>query len=132
MRKATMLAVTALCALVLGATLQAHHSLAAQFDENTSITLKGVISKVEWYNPHVYLYLDVDEGGTKTTWAFESFPPNTLRRGGLTKDKLGLGQTVTMLGYKARNGSPLAFLRKITFQDGQEIMISLGDIRQVK
>jgi hypothetical protein len=111
----------------------AHHSLFAVFDENQSVTLKGVISKVEWVNPHVYLYIDVaDAAGKVSTWSIETFPPNTLRRGGLTRDKLGFGENVTLLGYAARNGSQLAFLRKITFADGHEVLISLGDIKQVR
>jgi uncharacterized protein DUF6152 len=119
--------------LIAGATALAHHSLASQFDEEKAITLKGVVSKVEWYNPHVYLYLDVtDDAGKVRTWAVESFPPTTLRRGGLTKDRLGFGQTVTVLAYHARNGSDLAFLRKITFADGKEIVVWLGDINEAK
>lgn len=111
----------------------AHHSLFAVFDEDTSVTLKGVVSKVEWVNPHVYLYIDVsDAAGKVSTWSIETFPPNTLRRAGLTRDKLGYGESVTLLGYKARNGSLLAFLRKITFADGHELLISLGDIKQVR
>ena len=110
-----------------------HHSLYAEFDEKQSITLKGVVSKVEWINPHVYLYLDVaDANGKVATWSIETFPPNTLRRAGLTRDKLGFGETVTLLGYASRNGSQLAFLRKITFADGRELLISLGDIRNLK
>jgi hypothetical protein len=111
----------------------AHHSLFAQFDENQSVTLKGVVSKVEWVNPHVYLYLDVtDESGKINTWSVETFPPTTLRRAGLSRDKLGYGETVTLLGYMSRNGTPLTFLRKITFADGRELLISLGDIKQVR
>jgi hypothetical protein len=111
----------------------AHHSLFAVFDEDQSITLKGVVSKVEWVNPHVYLYLDVDDGtGKVNTWSIETFPPTTLRRAGLTRDKLGYGETITLLGYKARNGSQLAFLRQITFADGRELLISLGDIKTVR
>ena len=109
----------------------AHHSLAAQFDESQPVTLTGVISKVEWVNPHVYLYVDVaDQAGKSSTWSVETFPPGTLRRGGLTKETLGLGQKVTMLAFKARNGSPLAFLRKITFADGHDLIIWLGDAEQ--
>ncbi len=129
---------TVVTALVIATTLAAtssqllaHHSLAAQFDENTSVTLDGVISKVEWVNPHVYLYLDTtDAAGKVSTWALETFPPITLRRGGLTKEKLGLGQKVSVLAFKARNGTPMAFLRKITFPDGREIIIWLGDVEQ--
>ncbi len=111
----------------------AHHSLNAVFDESQSVTLNGVVSKVEWVNPHVYLYIDVrDAAGKLNTWSIETFPPTTLRRAGLTRDKLGYGENVTLVGYKARNGSPLAFLRTITFADGRELLISLGDIKQVR
>jgi hypothetical protein len=111
----------------------AHHSLFAVFDEGQTVTLKGVVSKVEWVNPHVYLYLDVaDAGGKLTTWSVETFPPSTLRRAGLTREKLGLGQSITLIGYKARNGKDLAFLRTITFADGREVLIALGDIKEVK
>lgn len=111
----------------------AHHSLFAVFDEGQTVTLKGIVSKVEWVNPHVYLYLDVaDPAGKVTTWSVETFPPSTLRRAGLTREKLGLGQNITLIGYKARNGKDLAFLRTITFADGREVMIALGDIKEVK
>jgi hypothetical protein len=111
----------------------AHHSLFAVFDEGQTVTLKGTVSKVEWVNPHVYLYLAVtDPAGTLTTWAVETFPPSTLRRAGLTREKLGLGQNITLVGYKARNGKDLAFLRTITFADGREVMIALGDIKEIR
>ena len=111
----------------------AHHSLFAVFDEGQTVTLKGVVSKVEWVNPHVYLYLDVaDAAGKLTTWSVETFPPSTLRRAGLTREKLGLGQNITLLGYKARSGKDLAFVRTFTFAAGREVMIALGDIKEVK
>ncbi len=111
----------------------AHHSLFAVFDEEKPVTLRGVISKVDWVNPHVYLSIDVaDATGKVSTWSIETFPPTTLRRAGLTRSTLGLGENVTLLGYHARNGSDLAFLRKITFADGREVLISLGDIKQVR
>ena len=111
----------------------AHHSLFAVFDEEQTVTLKGVVSKVEWVNPHVYLYIDVsDAAGKVTTWSIETFPPTTLRRAGLTREKLGYGQNITLLGYKARNGKDLAFLRTITFADGHEVLIALGDIKEVR
>jgi hypothetical protein len=111
----------------------AHHSLFAVFDEGQTVTLKGVVSKIEWVNPHVYLYLDVpDASGKVTSWSIETFPPTTLRRAGLTRDKLGMGQAITLVGYKARNGKDLAFLRTITFADGREVLIALGDIKEVR
>ena len=125
-------------ALLLTATLAAaavpvlaHHSLAAEFDESAPVTLTGVITKIEWINPHAYLYVDVaDQAGKVTSWSLETFPPATLRRGGLTKETLGLGQKVTLLAFKARRGESLAFLRKITFADGHELVIWLGDPEQ--
>ena len=131
----TFIAAAFLAAGVAVATvpLLAHHSLFAEFDEHQSVTLKGLVSKVEWVNPHVYLYIDVpDANGKVTTWSVETFPPFTLRRAGLSREKLGYGQTVTMLGYPARTGGTLAFLRKLTFDDGHEVLISLGDLKEVK
>jgi len=126
----TGLLVTAALTLAAAPVL-AHHSLAAEFDENAPVTLIGVITKIEWINPHAYLHVDVaDQAGKVTTWSLETFPPSTLRRGGLTKETLGLGQKVTLLAFKARRGEALAFLRKITFADGHELVIWLGDPEQ--
>jgi hypothetical protein len=119
--------------LLLGAVVSAHHSLASQFDESKPLTLQGVITKVEWVNPHVYLHLDVkDKTGTSAPWALETLPPAMLRRGGLRSDMLGKGEMVTVLAYHARNGSNLAFLRKITFADGREVVVWIGDIKTAK
>jgi hypothetical protein len=133
MRRALTVVIVAAGLTIAAAPAVAHHSLFAVFDERQTVTLKGVVSKVEWINPHVYLYLDVpDAAGKITTWPVETFPPATLRRAGLTREKLGLGQAVTLLGYRARNGKDLAFLRTITFADGHEVVISLGDIKEVR
>jgi hypothetical protein len=126
-RCAGVLAIAAL--LVSAVPVLAHHSLQSEFDINKSITLKGTVTKVEWVNPHVYVYLDVkDSNGTVTNWALESLPTAVLRRGGLTKQMLGLGETVEILGYGSHDGSNLAFLRKITFGDGHTVEIWLGDL----
>jgi len=67
----------------------AHHSLQSEYDINQSITLKGTVTKVDWVNPHVYVYLDVkDDKGAVTKWAVTTLPPGNLRRGGLTRDLL--------------------------------------------
>jgi hypothetical protein len=120
-------------ALLGGARLSAHHSLASQFDEGKPLTLQGVITKVEWVNPHVYVHIDVkDDSGAMEQWSLETLPPATLRKGGLRSDMLGKGEMVTVLAYRARNESKLAFLRKITFADGREIVVWVGDIKQAK
>jgi len=129
----TIVALATVGALLGGAALSAHHSLASQFDESKPLTLQGVIKKVEWVNPHVYVHIDVkDKNGALEEWSLETLPPATLRRGGLRSDMLGQGQTVTVLAYHARNDSKLAFLRKITFADGREIVVWVGDIKQAK
>lgn len=97
----------------------AHHSFAAEYDSNDLITVTGTISKVEWTNPHIYIYLDVkDASGKMTTWSMEGYPPNTLKRTGFTKSDLKIGDTVTMTGYKAKDATYTAAGREITFPDG--------------
>lgn len=117
----------------LAAPAVAHHSLQAQFDVKQPVTLKGLITKVEWGNPHVYLYLDVtEEDGTVSKWALESVGIGMLRRGGVTKQMLGVGETVTVVAYHAKDGLNLAFVRKIKFADGREVVIWLGDPNQAR
>src|SRR5437868_5399206 len=84
--------------LGLAPLLSAHHSVAGQFDESKSVTLKGVISKVDWVNPHIYLYLDVKEdNGAVTTWSLGTVPTAFARRAGLTKENISgkSGEMVT-------------------------------------
>ena len=132
-RVITGLVVGTIGALLGAASLSAHHSLASQFDEGKPLTLQGVISKVEWVNPHVWVHIDVkDSSGAVEQWALETLPPATLRKGGLRSEMLGKGEAVTVLAYRARNESKLAFLRKITFADGREIVVWVGDIKQAK
>jgi hypothetical protein len=118
------------CSLVGPARpLFAHHSITAEFDPTSSLVLKGVITKVDWVNPHVYVYIDVkDDSGKVTNWALESGPPGMLRRGGVNAEKIGVGQAVTVDAYKAKDGSKsLAFLRRITYADGHFVQLWVGD-----
>jgi hypothetical protein len=100
----------------------AHHSVAGQFDSTKPMTLKGIISKVDWMNPHSYVYLDVKEpDGTTTTWALSTLPTAMLRRAGLTKESLlGTGkEVVTIDAIPARDGTKhLGYISKITYADG--------------
>ena len=81
----------ALAALALGgASLSAHHSFAAEFDINKPVTLQGTVTKVEWVNPHVYVYLDVkDASGKVTPWSLSSLSPGAARRAGVTRANFG-------------------------------------------
>src|SRR6187431_267516 len=107
----------------------AHHSLQSEYDINQSITLKGTVTKVDWVNPHVYVYLDVkDDKGAVTKWAFETLGPGRMRAEGMSKQTFGIGKVVTLKGYAARDGSKnLGFLRQVTFDDGHTIEVWLGD-----
>jgi hypothetical protein len=98
----------------------AHHSQAAEFDLHNTVTLNGVISKVDWMNPHVYLYLDVkDDKGQVTTWALESLPTRFYHNLGLSKAMLGEGKPVTVLIHPAKiEGKPLGWVLKLTYADG--------------
>ena len=123
--------VLAAFSLVLSAwPASAHHSFAAEYDSNKQVTVKGVVNKVAWVNPHAYVYIDVkDENGKVTTWAFESLSPNALARQGWTRNSLKVGEEVTVNGYLAKDGKPLADgsvhanSRQITTADGRKVFV---------
>ena len=104
----------------------AHHSVPGQFDTAKPLTLKGVISGIDWINPHIYIHLDVknDSGGVEK-WSLGSAPPAMLRKANLTKAKLmGKGEVVEIVVYPARDGTKnLAWLTKITYPDGRVLTL---------
>jgi len=113
-----------LAALIAAAPAFAHHSFAAEYDGDKPITLKGVVTKVEWENPHMHFYINVtDEKGKVEEWKFEGFPPNMLVRQGWKRDvTLKNGDTITVFAWRARNGQNLAHSREITLADGKKIL----------
>jgi hypothetical protein len=119
-----VLAVTVL--LTAAPATSAHHSVSGVFDQAKSITLKGVISRVEWINPHVYVHLDVKEENGTVTWAWETLPTAMLRKAGLTKESVmgKPGEIVTITGIPARDESRrLAFIYRITYSDGRHYQL---------
>jgi hypothetical protein len=97
----------------------AHHSFAAEYESKDPVTLTGVITKVEWTNPHIYFYVDVkDASGAMVNWAVEGYPPNTLKRTGFTRDDLKVGDTVTVTAYRAKDSANRVAGREVTFPDG--------------
>jgi hypothetical protein len=110
------------------ASLLAHHSFAAEFDQAKPITMTGTVTKVDWMNPHVYFYLDVkDETGKVTNWAAELGPPAMLYRQGWKKEALKIGGSVTIAGSLAKDGSPRVNASTVTL-DGKRLFAgSSGD-----
>jgi len=107
--------------LLVGVTAAlAHHSFAAEFDNAKQATLKGTITKVEWTNPHTYFYLDAtDENGKKADWAVEGGAPNVLYRQGWKPDTLKIGDQVTVIGSRAKNGTNLVNATSFVLADGR-------------
>lgn len=101
----------------------AHHSFAAVYDPSQPpIEVTGVVTKVEWRNPHARFYLDVaNESGGVENWEFELASPNGLMRLGWTRNSLKSGDEVTVEGIRARDGSPLANVRSVTRADGTKL-----------
>ena len=119
MRSRFVAAGTVLMLLFAAATLVAHHSNAAQFDSTKRVTLKGEVTKVEWTNPHAYIYINVkDAAGKATTYSLEGFPPNTLLRTGWSQKDLKQGDMISVEGCVARDGSPILLAREVTLADG--------------
>lgn len=112
----------AIVALALAIPTFAHHSFSAEFDGSKLIELKGVVTRIEWTNPHVYFYLDVkDDKGNTTNWGCEAASPGSLHRQGWSRDSLKVGDQVIVGGYPARDGSKLADARRVTLPDGRRI-----------
>jgi uncharacterized protein DUF6152 len=113
--------------LLSASTLFAHHSVSGQFDPSKSITLKGVISKIEWINPHIYVLLDVKEpDGTTATWALETLPTAMMRKAGLSKESLlgQPGEVVTVTANPGRDAAKrLAWILKINYADGRNYQL---------
>jgi hypothetical protein len=128
MRKAGTLRVgvmlLGLLAATATATVQAHHSFASQYDSKKPIRLSGVITRVEWTNPHVYLYVDTpgEKAGTVVSWGFEMGPPHMLQKAGWKKNSLQIGDAVEVEGWLARDGSNTANARRVVRISNGEVL----------
>ena len=126
----TMLLTLAAGLVLLGASVPvlAHHSFAAEFDSAKPITLTGVVTKVEWMNPHTHFYIDVkDENGKVINWDLETGSPNGLSRQGWTRNSLKVGDTVTVQAFHAKDGTSLASARQVTLTDGRKVFAGSAD-----
>src|SRR6476660_6051893 len=120
LRHSLWLAVVAVCST---GPLLAHHSFGAEYDANKPVTVTGVVTSIVWTNPHSYVYLNVkDEQGRVAAWKFEGYPPNALYRTGWKKDAtMKVGDTVTIFGWRARDGTNWGHSREITFANGKKL-----------
>jgi len=113
----------AVAAGLLTTQLAAHHSFGAEYDANKPVTVSGVITKIDWTNPHSYFFVDVkDSKGNVANWKFEGYPPGVLYRTGWKKDvTMKKGDTITVFGWQARDGTNWAHSREVTFADGKKL-----------
>jgi len=103
-------------------TAAAHHSFAAEYDDQKPLKISGTLTKVDWMNPHIWYYVDVKNAdGTMTTWAISGGAPGQLMRRGITKDLLVIGSTVNVEGFRAKDGSNNGFGQRVTYQDGRNV-----------
>jgi hypothetical protein len=122
MRVKFIVLIFATALLALSAPLFAHHSFAAQYDANKPITLKGVVTRFEWTNPHARIFIDViDDKGNVTNWNLELGSPNILARAGWTRKALAVGDKVTVEGALAKDGSKMANARTVTLAGGKTV-----------
>ena len=102
--------------------LAAHHAFAAEFDVNQPVKVHGTVTKVEFVNPHAWIYVDVKgDDGKVVNWHFELGPPNALFRLGWKKDAVPEGTVVDITGFRAKSGEAVANGRSITLPDGREL-----------
>ena len=117
-----MLVAFAVALTVTAPPLTAHHSFAAQYDANRPLTIKGVVTKMEWMNPHSRFYVEVkDEAGKTTVWNVELASPNVLLRQGWTRESLKPGDLVTVQAAQAKDGSNFANAQSVMLPDGRRV-----------
>lgn len=105
----------------------AHHSLTAVYDPTKPVIVKGKLTRINWANPHIFVYLEApSEGGTVEEWGFESGPPVALTRAGVKRSDFIVGDQVTITAFAAKDGSKLGRLNQIKFSDGHVFVYKIG------
>jgi len=126
--KLSLIALTASFLFAAAAPAFAHHAFAAEFDAKKPVKLRGTVTKMEWINPHTWIYLDVKKpDGTVEEWMVEAGTPNTLLRRGFTRDSLKAGTEVLVDGYQSKDGSLRANGRDLTLPDGKTLFLGSND-----
>jgi hypothetical protein len=123
--KTAILKVTGLfiCLCAAGNAAYAHHSFAAQYDSNKPVSLKGWVTKIEWSNPHVYFYIDVEnDKGEVENWGIEMGPPHMLQDAGWKRNSMDIGDELLVEATRARDGSNTANARSVTLAATGEVL----------
>ena len=111
-----------------GVPVFAHHSFAAEFDSTKAVTLQGTVTKLDWMNPHIWIYLDTkDDSGTVAHWQCEGGPPNTLTRNGWSRDSLKIGDTATVEGFRSKDGTNTCNARSVKLPSGKSVFAGSAD-----
>ena len=117
--------------LAAAAPVSAHHSFAAEYDSSAPISVTGVVTKIEWTNPHAYVYVDVkDDSGKVTNWAFEMGPPHMLQKSGWKKNELKLGEVLEVDGWLARDGGNSGNTRRVTRKATGQVLGGASSVGQ--
>jgi hypothetical protein len=119
-------AAAAIAVLLAAGTLWAHHSFTVVFDASKQFTLTGTLTKIDWRNPHIEIFVEAKgDGGQVEAWRIEGFSPSFFRNHNVGKSDFekGIGQTVTVEGVRAKDGSLYGLLRQITFPDGKSVKL---------
>jgi hypothetical protein len=118
----TRLAVFAIGLISAAAPVLAHHSFSAEFDNSKPVKIQGTVTKVDWLNPHIWIYLDVkDDAGKVASWQCEGGPPNTLTRNGWTKNDLKKGDLISVTGTHAKDATNTCNATSVKFADGRTV-----------
>lgn len=111
----------------------AHHSAIAEYDPSNPVQIEGVLTRVEWKNPHIWFYLDVTNAdGSVSNWGFSGAPPGLLFRRGISRESLTLGEIIKVEGFRARDGSTNASGGQVTFADGRQVFTASPEDRELE
>ena len=124
----TPLAATAVAMALAAPPASGHHSFAAEYDGNRPVSVEGTVARVEWTNPHIWIYVDVPgDDGSVVRWGFSAAPPGVLMRRGIVKGVIPIGEVIRVEGFRARDGSNNASGGSITFPDGRRVLTASAE-----
>ena len=124
MRKTLSVSIALAGILLAVPPVRAHHAFAAEYDGKKQVHLEGVVTQMEWINPHTWIHIDVtDADGKVTSWMIEGGSPNILLRRGFNKGSLEKGQKISIDGFQAKDGSNRANGSNITYPDGKKLFL---------